>query len=255
MTDIVPEILQKLQTRFQAEAIKNSTLRRISKKIIDKTATLGDVHEYSVAAGEILSETLQNIMTEDAMPDGRIYWNIAERTIAPMIRRNYDLINATAKQIQRIVDAADNIGLEAIEPEYPDGRVWGLLDKLVTDQTDQFRWLKEPIVNISESFSDDYMKTNANFRSKTGLKVAIIRETEPYATRRSNGRTYAIPCEWCDGLAGEYAYPGVPPEVFQRHESCRCKVTYKNERQRQNVWSKEIWQDATPEERLAKLRG
>ena len=254
-TDIAPEILQQLQTRFQAEAVKNSTLRRISKRITDQTATLDDIHDYSIAAGEILSKALQAIMDEDAMPDGKIYWNIAERTIEPMIRRNYDLINSTAEAIQAIVDKADNLGLQVVKADYPEGRVYGLLDKIVEDTTDQYRWLKEPIVNVSESFSDDYMRANAEFRAKTGLKVSIVRETESEQTRRSHGQTYVIPCEWCDGLAGEYAYPGVPTEVFQRHESCRCKVTYKNERRRQNVWSKEIWQDATPTERLARLRG
>lgn len=255
MTDIAPEILQKLQTRFQAEAVKSSTIRRISRRIVDKTATLDDIHEYSVACGKILSETLQSIMTEDAMPDGKIYWNIAERTIQPMVRRNYDLINATAEEIQAIVDQADNLGLQVIKPDFPEERVNGLLDKIVSDETDQFRWLKEPIVNVSESFSDDYMKANAEFRAKTGLKVSIVRETEAERTRRSHGQTYVIPCGWCEGLAGEYAYPGVPKEVFQRHESCRCSVTYKNERQRQNVWTKEIWRDATPSERLARLQG
>jgi hypothetical protein len=99
------------------------------------------------------------------------------------------------------------------------------------------------------------MKANAEFRSKTGLKVSIVRETEAQLTRRARGQTYVIPCPWYDSLAGEYAYPGVPTEVFQRHESCRCKVTYKNERRRQNVWSKEIWQDATPQQRLARIQG
>lgn len=237
------------------EAVKNSTLRRIAKRITEQTATLDDIHEYSIAAGEILSKALQAIMDEDTMPDGRIYWNIAERTIAPMIKRNYDLINATAEEIQAIVDQADNLGLQVIKADYPEARVKGLLDKIVEDPVDQFRWLKEPIVNVSESFSDDYMKANAEFRSKTGLKVSIVRETEAQLTRRARGQTYVIPCPWCDSLAGEYVYPGVPTEVFQRHESCRCKVTYKNERRRQNVWSKEIWQDATPQQRLARIQG
>lgn len=252
--DIVPELLRLLRERFGDGVANDREVKRIVEKIANGTAKLSDVHDYSIATGETLSKALSEIMTPDRLPDGRIYWNIADRTIKPLIEQEYSLVNEIAEQIQEIVNESDGIRLEAVRAEFPEGRIKGYLDKLVGDEIDQFRWLLEPVINISESFSDDYMMANADARYKTGLKVSIIRETESAGTRSSHGHKYFIPCDWCSRLAGEYAYPGVPPAVFQRHESCRCKVTYKNERQRQNVWSKEIWQTATPEQRLSQLR-
>lgn len=252
--DIVPELLRLLRERFGDGIADSKEVKRITERITNGTATLADVHDYSIATGESLSQALREILIPERLPDGRIYWNIADRTIRPLIEQEYSLVNETAEQIQTIVNESDGIRLEAVRAEFPQGRIHGFLDKLVTDEINQFRWLLEPVINISESFSDDYMMANADARYKAGLKVSIIRETESAGTRSSHGHKYFIPCDWCSRLAGEYAYPGVPPAVFQRHESCRCRVTYKNERQRQNVWSKEIWQTATPEQRLSQLR-
>ena len=74
-----------------------------------------------------------------------------------------------------------------------------------------------------------------------GLEEKIIRVSGGGAVRTSKGRKYEIPCEWCSSLAGTYNYPGTPKEVFQRHEYCRCAVTYSTAKKRQDVWSKALW--------------
>ncbi|MBO4865529.1 MAG: hypothetical protein J5582_03005 [Ruminococcus sp.] len=84
------------------------------------------------------------------------------------------------------------------------------------------------------------MKTNAELRNKAGLKCYIERETD--------GKC----CEWCTKMAGRYAYPDdTPKDVFRRHDNCGCTVTYKNGRQRQDVWSKKTW-EADKDERISK---
>lgn len=89
------------------------------------------------------------------------------------------------------------------------------------------RRLDSPVRNVTESFYNDYVEANAEFRSNAGLKSHIIRETDGNC------------CAWCSSLAGQYEYPNdVPPDVYARHDNCTCTVTYVTDKYRQDVWSK-----------------
>lgn len=104
-----------------------------------------------------------------------------------------------------------------------------LVDPTVNDETIQRR-AKATTENITMSFSDDYMKANAEFRSNAGLKC--------YITRVSTGEC----CPWCDSVAGRYEYGEEVDGIYQRHDNCKCSVTYENGRTRQDVWSKKSWE-------------
>lgn len=242
-TDIVPGLLKDIRARFQKELTGNPWLAEITYRIRDGTATMREMIDYAELLGESLSDALQAVLTPDALPDGKMYYNIANRTVKPLLRENYNNVNQIAKAVQEILDEADGIGLQAVAAEFPETRVDGLIDML-TDSDNFSRWLGEPIVNTTMSFADDFVKANAEFRYKSGMDVKIIRETEAEQTkRRKNKSKYVIPCKWCDGLAGVYPYEEARREkqLFQRHESCRCRVTYQNGSKMQDVWSKSIW--------------
>lgn len=254
--DIVPELFKTIQDEFTKRTTESAKYRRFVWDIMDKKASLDDVHDISVFLGETLSDVLRDTMTADILPDGKLYWNIADRIIKPMLEGNYSTVNQMAAEIQKIVDEANGIGIGAVQADFPEKRAADLIDKAVDAGDEYEKWLGEPIVNITESFADDYMKKNAEFRNKAGLKVSIIRKAEGTVRKISRGRKYTIPCAWCDSLAGVYDYANVPAEVYQRHEYCRCSVTYKNGRTRQNVWTKDIWHDGiSPQERIEKARG
>lgn len=254
-TDIVPELYKKIQSEFTKRTVDSAFFRRYAFDLASKNVSLDTVHEISVFLGETLSGVLTDTMTADVLPDGRLYWNIVDRIIKPMLEGNYSRVNNMAEEIQKIVDEADNIGIGAVHAPFPESRARDLLGKMAEETENPLKWLGEPIVNITESFSDDYMKENARFRSKAGLETTIVRRTEGGATKISHGRKYRIPCNWCNSLAGVYDYSNVPPNVYQRHEYCRCSVTYRSGRMRQNVWSKDIWTDGvSPEERVKQAR-
>ena len=98
--------------------------------------------------------------------------------------------------------------------------------------------------NITHAMADDYMKTNAEFRSKAGI--------DTYIERRDDGKC----CEWCSGLAGRYRYPEqVPRDVFRRHDNCGCLVSYTTPgNMRQDVHSKRTWEQPTGTEQELKRR-
>ena len=236
--DIVPVLNEKIQTSFQSNMMRDRRIAQISKRIRDGTATFVDGHDYEERLGESLSKALISNLNEENLPDGRLYYNIAKRTVTPALRNNYELTNEAAEQIQSIIDSGLGIGLKSVKAEFPESRIKGLIDKMTTEGIsleDALIWLGEPIINNSEAFFDDFIDSNAKFRTEVGLKATITRIAE------------ANCCPWCDSLAGTYEYGSAPDDIYRRHQYCRCTVTYQTEKKSQNVWSKRQW-ESSPEE-------
>lgn len=236
--DVVPILNEQVQSSFKNYCMKDRRLTQISKRIRDGTANQKDSHDYAEHLGENLSRALINNLTADKLPNGTLYYNIAQRIVVPGLEENYNLVNDTAADIQAIADAKAKIGLGSVKADFPVNRINGLIDKMTSDNIaieQALRWLGEPIINNSEAFFDDYVKANADFRANVGLKATITRTVVSGC------------CKWCEELAGTYDYDSVPPEVYQRHEFCRCTVTYQSRKTSQNVWSKKTW-ESSPEE-------
>ena len=236
--DVVPQLMSEIETAFRNNTMKDRTLASVSKRIRDGTATLTEGHTYAEHIGKSASKALQQVLTEKNLPDGRLYYNIANRTVVPLLESNQSLINEAAFEIQKIADAKVGINLNPVKPDFPKERVTGLIDKMTADGIsleDALIWIGEPIVNNNEAFYDDFVRENAEFRSNAGLKTKISRIAEVKA------------CEWCRNLEGTYEYGAQPDDIFRRHEFCRCTVTVTSEKQSQSAWTKKSWK-STPEE-------
>lgn len=236
--DVVPVLNEKIQTSFQANMMKDRRITQISNRIRDGTATFSDGHDYAERLGENLSKALRSNLSAETLPDGRLYYNIAQRTVTPALMENYELTNDVAEQIQSLLDAKQGIGLKSVKADFPKARIQGLIDKMTTEGIsleDALVWLGEPIINNSEAFFDDFIDSNAKFRNDAGLKATLTRTAESAC------------CEWCAALAGIYEYGNAPDDIYRRHEFCRCTVTYQSERKSQNVWSKRQWESSQEE--------
>lgn len=234
MKDAVPELLEQIREKYREAAEADPQRTAVRRRIGEKTSDMADIHAYAEGTGHALSGALTDVLTPENLPDGKLYYNIASRTITPMARQGYEEICEAAEEIQAIRDERDGVHLKAVPADWPEDRVNGLADK-AADAEDFRKWLEEPVVNLCESIADSFIRNNAEFRYKSGMSPKI---------RRDGG---ANCCEWCADLEGVYDYPNVPKDIYRRHEHCRCVVTYENGRDRQNVWTKERWQ-ADPDE-------
>jgi hypothetical protein len=237
--DVAPALVEGVQKAFDEGVARDPTIASILMRIRDGTPRATDSHRYAERLGEILAASYKKVIREDDLPNGRMYYNIANRIIKPPLRTNYDMVMETSEDIQKAIDVSDGLGIGTIAPDFPEARVDGLIDKLSDPENDFVRiiyWLGEPIVNNTEAFADDFVRANAVLRSKMGLTETITRISAPGC------------CEWCDAMAGSYEYGDHPREIFQRHEYCRCTVTHQTSKgERINVWSKKTWA-ASPEE-------
>lgn len=229
--DIVPELLDRIQRDFNTELARNRKLSRIRKKIDDGLATYADANDYAIEVGEILARSYKKNITVDALPDGQMYYNIAERILNPTLENNHYLIARTSAEIQETLNKSVGIGIRGIESQLNQERIDSIINRVsVEGDFEKAKWiLDEPIVNFSQSIVDDVIETNVNFHGESGLS--------PTVTRITHGHD---PCDWCRDMAGVYKYPGVPREVFTRHDRCRCTVEYDpGDSRRQNVWTRE----------------
>ncbi|WP_317294653.1 ADP-ribosyltransferase [Ligilactobacillus saerimneri] len=197
--------------------------------------------------GEILSKVLNVHITAETLPDGKMYFNIADRVLNETLKNNYSLVSDYTEGVQTRLNRQAGLKLRAQRPDFDQDRVKGFVNKLSSaDDFTDVQWvLGDPMVNFTQSVVDEAIKKNAKFHSDAGMKSVIKRQVKGKA------------CKWCRGLEGTYDYPkGTPNEVFHRHENCRCVTEYypSGKKKKQDVWSKD-WSDRKSERRKDQLQG
>lgn len=231
MLDIVPELLEAIQKDFNYEINRNTKLKRIHELIDNGKATYAEANEYAIEVGEILAKIFKRHIKSDILPDGKMYYNIAERILNPTLSNNHQMVAKVSAEIQEILNQTAGLGLKGIEPAVNQPRIDSIINRVAEEDVfDDVAWiLDEPIVNFTQSIVDDVIQENVFFQGESGLS--------PTVTRRAHGHS---PCAWCRSLEGTYKYPDVPEDVYKRHDRCRCTVEYNpGDVRKQNVWSKE----------------
>lgn len=239
--DIVPGLMKKIRDDFAASVSADGEIEKFLKRIRDGTADMDEASLFARRLGDILADILKRDVTRDVLPGGKMYYNIADRIIRLMLEENFKLSNEAAKAVQAVLDEAAGIRLNALDGIWPEERVDALIGAIGEDGIEweeTVRRMDEPVRNISQSFLDEFVRKNAEFRHKAGMSQVIVRKLAGGA------------CPWCKNLAGSYEYPDVPPDVYRRHDNCRCTVTFKQGRLRINVWTKEDWH--APEQMTAR---
>lgn len=245
MEDVAPELLKKIRSEFICAIGQSSELKDIEEKIAKGTATYAEANQYAVEAGNILASAYKNNISSEILPDGKMYYNIADRVIGTTMKEDYDLISDVSMRIQKDLNEAAEIGLNAVAPEMNEDRISGIINRVsAAENYDDVAWiLQEPVVNYSQSIVDETIKANAEFHAKAGLTAKIVR-------RLAGGC-----CEWCSHLAGTYSYPDVPKDVYRRHLNCHCTVEYTPAKghKSQNVWTKK-WKSTDEYDKIEKRK-
>ena len=230
--DIVPQLLEIIETEFDQKTYSSQVLKKAVQTLADKKATYKDVNDFAIELGELLAATFKEHLTADVLPDGKMYFNIAERIINATFEKNHSLITSYAADVQTELNHLANISMKGQTPALNQDRIDGIVNRLSEDDFDKIKWiLDEPVINFSQSIVDDTIKANADFQAKSGLRPQIIRTANPGC------------CEWCERVIGTYVYPDVPNDIYRRHRYCRCTVEYNpGDGKKQDVWSKQ-WVD------------
>lgn len=243
MEDIAPKLYEKIKKQFDDEIEKNKKLRGLAHKARNGAATYKEAHEFAIESGEILSKVLKNNLSSSVLPDGKLYYNIADRTIRPMLEDLYEKVADYSEDVQTLLNKNQNIGIKAIRAKMNEDKVQGIVDITSGKECfDDIKYMLEgPVVNFAQTTVDDTVRENADFQYKSGLSPKII--------RTSTGKC----CEWCNKIAGVYEYEKVANtgnDVFRRHKHCRCLVEFDSgNKKRQNVHTKK-WSKADESDKI-----
>lgn len=227
--DVLPKLLEEVKNEFELAFGESEIIRNSFAKLKAKKATYRTANDFAIEIGGILSKALGASIRADKLPDGKMYYNIAQRLLMDVLGRNYELVSSYASDVQKNLNDKAKIGLKVQVPELNLDRIAGIVNRFSSeDNFEDVSWLlDEPIVNFTQSIIDDSIRKNAEFHHKAGLQPEIVRTS------------YFHCCEWCQEVQGNYKYPRVPKDVYRRHQHCRCIVDYdpKNGKT-QNVWTK-----------------
>lgn len=231
MDDIAPGLLEKLRKTFSENLESDKKAGSLRKKIEQGTANYETAGDYAGRVGKALSEAFNSCLSDDVLPDGKMYWNIAERVLQPVFKDDYEILSDAAVKVQQSLNSKAKIGLKAQKAEMDEGMVSGVMNKIASTEkySESAYVLKEASDTFSRSVVDNTLKANIEFQGKAGRKPRIIRTPASGC------------CEWCAGLAGTYSYPDTPKDVYARHNNCNCIVEYDpgSGSSRQNVHTKQ----------------
>ena len=227
--DVLPKLLQEVKKEFELSYGESEIIRNAFATLEAKKATYKIANEFAIEIGEILSKALGASISADKLPNGKMYYNIAQRLLTDVLGRNHELVSGYASDVQKNLNDKAKIGLKVQVPELNLDRIAGIVNRFSSEENfEDVSWLLgEPIVNFTQSIIDDSIQKNAEFHHRSGLQPEIVR------------KSYFHCCEWCQEVQGNYKYPRVPKDVYRRHQHCRCIVDYdpKNGKT-QNVWTK-----------------
>src|SRR5690625_1372209 len=98
--DIDTELLENIQRDFNSKIKKSTKLKSIQKAIDNGTATYTQANEYAVEVGSILASVFKTHIKSDVLPDGHMYYNIAERILTPTLTENYVIVTRVSAEVQ-----------------------------------------------------------------------------------------------------------------------------------------------------------
>ena len=225
MEDIAPELYKKINDDFTASVRNDSTIRTLVTKGNSKPLTQKELTTISTRLGKHASDAFKKTLTVEALPDGKMYWNIADRTIRPVMEQIYNTNNLLESNALRLKDKAAGVNIGVVKGADPTARINEIIQFTLDSKTAEelSNALNLPVTTTALDFNDDFMEANAELRDKMGFKQVITREYDGVGL--ANGRR---PCNWCIGRSGTYySYQEAKDAgAFERHTGCGCTIDW-----------------------------
>ena len=220
MEDVAPELYDEISMRYQKGLMNDNKLISLAKKIKSGNGTQVDLDTITERLGRHASNALRETLKAKNLPDGKLYWNIAEKTIKPSLERVYGAVNHYASIEQRMNDVNHGVKLAVQAGNDPSFHIRKVMEYAANSvsETELDNALNEPVKTAASKFLDDFKKRNAEIRSDAGVIQYVIREYDGVGLK-------AGACNWCLERAGIWKYDEAKANgVFERHDGCGCTI-------------------------------
>lgn len=133
--DIVPALWEQIETTYKSKVKVDPLIKSLTKKVEAEKATLKDVYTYASNLSRHAVGTLAVCLSAENLPDGKLYWNIAERTILPLYRLVHEDIVDMAVEVTKAEDKKQGIGLKPIRPSFNEERIRTIINTIVNESS------------------------------------------------------------------------------------------------------------------------
>ena len=99
--DVLPKLLEEVKNEFEFAYGESEIIRNAFAKLKAKKATYRTANDFAIEIGGILSKALGTSLSADKLPDGKMYYNIAQRLLTDVLGRNYELVSGYASDVQK----------------------------------------------------------------------------------------------------------------------------------------------------------
>ena len=213
MTDITPDLYEAIETTFRYAIENDAGLQELIRKAGKNKLLQEEAYRAAERIGRHASESMLKFLDKDLLPDGKLYYNIAVKTVKPILEEAYAESAKLAAEAQKAENDRQGIGLQVAEPSPDPDRVNGIIDKVSqADDFDSVKWvLGDPVESFVIQSVTDTVRENAEIRFEAGLKTVVVR----IATGKC--------CDWCAKLVGTYDYEEhrkTGDDIWRRHSNC-----------------------------------
>ena len=131
--DIVPALWEQIETTYKSKVKVDPLIKSVKKQVEAEKATLKEVYTCASELSKHAVGTLAVCLSAENLPDGKLYWNIAERTILPLYRQVHEDIVDVAVEVTKAEDKKEGIGLKPISPEFNEERIRTIINTIVNE--------------------------------------------------------------------------------------------------------------------------
>ena len=238
MKDIAPELYEKIiesfRRKYYSASLYGAPLNDVETTLRNREATFRDADSYAVMVGDMLSQAMKEVLVLDSLPDKKLYYNIAKRTIGSALEENYRIVSTVAAVIQEEINGRAGIGLKPVKPEINTAAINKIIDRAAKADTQEKldAALTEPVKTYPRTVVDDTIRENAKAQNNAGLEVKVTRVYDGVGVHNRKDV-----CQWCKSREGkEVPYKEAYARgMFERHDGCGCIIDYvskKGERSR-----------------------
>ena len=245
--DVAPELADAIERAFEKQLASDRTVQRILRHVRDGTVTQAEVSVYAGRVGIAGSNALRSVLLTDNLPEGKLYWNIAERTIMPQLERQHALVQVAARSAEKDMTRKAGMNITPPKTSINRQRVNGIMNLATAENANLDAVLGEPVITMTRAAYDSFQEDAVRQMQSLGVKVVVRRDYDGVGLH--DGKQ---PCTWCMERAGVYEGYGEAADAgaFERHDGCGCTVEVIYEGGTSvDPWTKAAWETGKTEER------
>lgn len=137
MKDVTPGLLEELNKTFEQKLAIHPQIRAYKKKLEAEKLDEKSVALFIREMVSLAAATVASVLRPEKLPDGKLYWNIAEGVLVPFLKDVVSQMSNIAVSAQKTADQKQNINIKVAGIRYPEGQIRSYLNMIVRKSLDE----------------------------------------------------------------------------------------------------------------------